>query len=106
MEGDILNKVLEAEKAIAERVKAEEEKISLWLAEQKRVIKREKEAEVGKLEESSLADVDEARKTAEQKIAAMVEDAAELDRLLSTLGDKLLARIVRTHIDRIRPGKI
>jgi hypothetical protein len=33
MEGDMLNKVLEAEKAIAERMKAEEEKTSQWLAE-------------------------------------------------------------------------
>lgn len=105
MQEDTLTRVLEAENAIAERVKAAEEETGQWLAEQKKGIERRKEAELDKLEESRQADMKEAEKDAEQKVAAMVTDGAELQRLLSTLGDQPLKRIVARYLVRIRPGK-
>jgi hypothetical protein len=105
MDEDILAKVLETEKEIADMVKAEREKTARWLEGEIRGIEAEKEAQGRRLEESLRVNVDAAREKAVKKASAMVEDAAELRRVLSELDDKVLKRIVEEHIGRILPGR-
>ncbi len=105
MEEDILSAILGTEKEIEELVGTEREKTAQWLESEKRAIEREMEAEARKLRDSLDANVEEARKAAEKRAAAIVEQAAEQRRLLSELDDGTLERIISEHIARILPGR-
>ncbi len=106
MEEDILAKVLETEKEIAERIKSERETTARWLEVELRAIEMEKEEEARRLDESLRANVEAAGEKARERAAAMVNEAAELRRRLSELDDKVLKRIVGEHIGRILPGSV
>ncbi len=104
MDEEILARVIETEKEIADMVKAEREKTAHWLEGEIRAIEAEKEKEVRRLEEFLRVNVDAARAKAEKRASAMVEDAAALRRLLSELDGKALKRIVEEHLGRILSG--
>ncbi len=106
MEEDILARVLETEKEIAERIKSEREKTARWLEVEIRAIEMEKDAEARRLDGSLRANVEAAREKAREKAAAMGNEAAELRRRLSELDDAVLQRIVGEHMRRILPGSV
>jgi len=105
MTEDLLSRVLETENAIAERMQAEEDRISRWLMDRRQEIEREKNTKLQKLEESRRTAKKTATEDARRRVAEMIARADETHRLLSALDDHTLRRLVSNHLNKIRPGQ-
>jgi vacuolar-type H+-ATPase subunit H len=102
-EKDILGEVIEVEREIQERLKAEKEKASKWLEEEKRKDKEREEEERKRLDEALRRDISDAEAEARRKADDVLENAEKLAERLGALGDEALGPLVLRHIERILP---
>lgn len=103
MEENLLNKVLEFESTLANRLKEEEGKIDQWLEERRQELVRKRDAEIKELDRHRQNDLDRAEQDGRRKAVAMIEEAEEIQQKLSALADASFQRIVAASLNRIRP---
>ncbi len=101
MDKDILNEVIDAEKAIQSCIEGEQEKLRTWLDQAKReaseAVAREEQND-GELLARALED---AKQSAEAKAKQVLEDAAAHTQRIEKLDDGTLTAIILKRIPRI-----
>lgn len=103
MEKDILSRVIEVEKEIQERLRAEKERSVEWLEK----VKREAEEAVASDEERLKESFENAKVCsaagADRKAAEILRKAAEEEERISAISDETLGRIIMKHLALILP---
>lgn len=105
MEGDILSKVILAEKEIQQRLDLERTRARERLEKAKAEGERTFLEEDARIKDESAGLFERAVKDAEARAAEMLEEARAEAARLEKVDDEVLTRIIMKHIIRILPGK-
>ena len=104
MEQNTLKEILEVEKQIEETLDRETGKARQWLKQSKREIEEERQSEIAELNEAVARGREEAKTTAAEKAAEIVERARSFADRVEGLGDDCLQHVTWRHIADIAPG--
>ncbi len=104
MEQDTLKEILDAEQEISDMLHAEQEKADQWFAQAKREIEQTTRSELARLKESVAQSEPTARKAADDKAAAIVEQARSQAERIERIEENRLRQLVREAIAGIIPG--
>jgi vacuolar-type H+-ATPase subunit H len=101
MDKDILNEVIEAEKAIQQCIEAEQSKLRTWLDQVKRESSEAVAHEENNDRELLTQALEEAKQSAEAKAKQVVNDAATRTLRIKKLDDGTLTGIILKRMPRI-----
>jgi hypothetical protein len=104
MEQNTLAEILGVEKEIRDKLDAERDQASQWLANARREIEQVRLAETARLEESGGKDEQGAQTAAGDKAAEIVRQAQSAVQEIDRYADDDLRRLIRRHIAVIAPG--
>jgi predicted nucleic acid-binding protein len=104
MEQNTLTEVLDVERQIKEQLGVERAKAQRWLEQANRETDAATQAELAQLAQSRAAGAQAAKKAAEVKAAAIVQQAQTAAGRIERLDDQYLQAIVWQHIAEIIPG--
>lgn len=103
MEQDTLKEILEVEKQIKETLDTETARAHQWLEQSKREIEEERQAEIAELNATVARGREEAKTTAEEKAAEVVERARSFAIRIEELDDDCLRQVTWGYIADIVP---
>ncbi len=101
---DLLAEVMAIERQIAGKLAADRHESAQWLERTRREIEQAKLTEIAALEASAARDEEAAGKAAQEKAAAILQQAQATADRLTALSDAQLAPLVRQRIASIAPG--
>lgn len=104
MEDDVIGKVVEVEKEIADKIEIEKKMSQQWLEGKKREAEENISREDADFKESLNRSVQSARLAAESRAAAIIQDAEDEAARFNRLGDEAIKALLLKHLSRILPG--
>jgi hypothetical protein len=104
MEENTFESIIKLEKEIQTMLGSEREKVSRWLADTKANITKDQEDKLNRLRTSEAEERETARRSAEDRAAALLEKADMQIERLEHLDDDYLAETLWQHLKAIVPG--
>lgn len=104
MQQDTLSEILEVEKEIKAMLDAERKRADQWLERMKLEIEQATQSELARLKDSVAQSEPVAKKAAEEKAAAIVQQARSRAEHIERIEEDRLTQIVRQSIAAIIPG--
>jgi vacuolar-type H+-ATPase subunit H len=103
MDGDLLVRIIAAEKEIHKCLEDEKVEAREWLESVRRDAEEDFGRELAKIRESSSETVEVAKKEAEHRAALIISRAEAQARRIEAMDDDTLRRIIMKHLHKILP---